>query len=199
MVTFRLATPEDAVDMLAIYRPLIEDSAISFEYDPPSAEEFGKRIQSTLQRFPWLACQWDQQVIGYAYGGPHRSRQAYQWSVEFSVYVHSDFRRKGIALGLYQSLQEILELQGYRNALAGITLPNPASVAFHESFGFTPVGVYHQVGYKQGSWLSVGWWEKRIGDDSVEPTPPQTIGQVTQNLEFQQCLSKGLEQVKIIE
>ena len=98
-------------------------------------------------------------MVGYAYAGRHRSREAYQWSVEVSVYVAENQHRRGVGRALYTSLVECLRLQGFFHAYAGITLPNPASVGLHESLGFQPVGVYKDVGYKLGQWHTVGWLE----------------------------------------
>ncbi|MDH3712093.1 MAG: GNAT family N-acetyltransferase [Cyclobacteriaceae bacterium] len=196
MPKIRLASPHDATNMLQIYRPLIENSVISFEFSTPTIEQFAGRIDTVLKRYPWLVCTWQDTLAGYAYGGPHRRREAYQWSVEWSVYVHEGFQRKGIARALYQSLEAILIRQGFRNALAGITLPNPASVAFHEAYGFTPVGVYRDVGFKQDAWRSVGWWEKRIGPQHKPPTDPVPLSETVKDPEFHKDLDQGLSSIK---
>ena len=153
----RLAVVRDAAAMLAIYAPIVSDTIISFELEPPSLAEMERRIASAESQWPWLVCERAGELIGYAYASQHRVRAAYQWSADTSVYVRADARRGGIARALYASLFEILALQGYYNAYAGITLPNPASVGFHEAMGFTLVGV-PQVGYKLGAWHDVGWW-----------------------------------------
>jgi len=112
----RLATLEDAAGIAEIYRPIVESTPISFEVEPPDAREFRRRIEETLPAHPWLVCDCAGRVAGYAYGSRHRARAAYQWSVDVSVYVHPDFRRRGIGQGLYASLFKILKAQGYFSA-----------------------------------------------------------------------------------
>ena len=125
-------------------------------------EQIVSRITTTTMQFPWLVCAAGDQVLGYVYAGKHRSRSAYQWSVDVTVYVHVDARRRGIARALYTVLFKLLAAQGFYNAYAGIALPNPGSVAVHEAMGMVPIGVYKQVGYKLGAWHDVGWWQKRL-------------------------------------
>lgn len=170
----RLATPDDAPAILEIYAPLVESTAISFEIEPPTLAEMRQRIIEIGRAYPWLAWEEGGNVTGYVYAGPHRARKAYQWSVEVSSYVHPDHRRRGIGSRLYRGLFELLRRQGYRNAYAGITLPNPASVRLHESLGFAPVGIYREIGFKLGSWHDVGWWHLVLQDLSgkFEPAPP---------------------------
>ncbi|MGA9594742.1 MAG: arsinothricin resistance N-acetyltransferase ArsN1 family B [Acidimicrobiia bacterium] len=162
----RLATTDDADAIAAIYAPFVTDSTISFETDPPDGAQMATRIEARLPRYPWLVADENDSVIGYAYAGAHRERAAYAWSTEVSVYVAETARRRGVARRLYQTLFDLLDRQGYRMAYAGITLPNPASVGFHEAMGFVPVGVYHNVGWKHGHWRDVGWWELALGDNA---------------------------------
>ena len=157
--TLRFATPADAPGIAAIYAPIVRESAISFEVDPPTVEEIGKRVESTLRFYPWLICAAGGSVEGYAYASQHRSRAAYQWSADVSVYIHESCRGRGIGRALYAALLELLRMQGLFNAYAGITLPNAASVGLHEAVGFVPLGVYRAVGFKLGRWHDVGWWE----------------------------------------
>ncbi len=173
--TIRLASPEDAAGMLTIYGPIIEETVISFEMEVPSVSEFGDRIKKYLDTRPWLVYETDGIIAGYAYAGPHRARAAYQWTTEVSVYIHTDFRQQGIAKALYQKLLPVLSLQGYRTALAGVTQPNEASVKFHESFGFRPLGLYHRVGYKFGTWHDVGWWELDLNPGLKVVNPPLSL------------------------
>jgi len=161
----RLATTDDAAAIAAIYAPFVTGSQVSFEVDAPDAVEMAARIDHKLPRFPWLVAEEDGAVIGYAYAGPHRERAAYAWSVDVSVYMAETARRRGVASRLYGTLFDILRRQGFRTAYAGITLPNPASVGFHEAMGFSPVGVYRNVGWKLGNWHDVGWWELQLGGD----------------------------------
>ena len=171
----RLAGEADMSAIQAIYAPFVKDTNVSFEYEVPSVKELDERVRATLVYAPWLVYERDGHVAGYAYAGHHRSRTAYQWSVELSVYVGKTFRRKGIARALYTSLVALLRLQGFYNAYIGIALPNPGSVAFHERFGFKPVGVYHGVGYKHGTWGDVGWWEMAIQPKTEHPLPPVSL------------------------
>lgn len=172
MMNIRLANPSDAKSLLAIYAPYIERTSITFETEVPSVEAFGQRIAGYLASWPWLVCEVDGQVAGYAYASRYRERVAYQWSVECSVYVHDNFLRSGIARALYTTLFEILRRQGFRNLYAVINLPNERSVAFHESCGFAYFATYEQVGYKLGLWKNVGWWRLIINDFDDEPSAP---------------------------
>ncbi|PKB81316.1 MAG: GNAT family N-acetyltransferase [SAR202 cluster bacterium Io17-Chloro-G9] len=188
--TIRLAREEDAGQMLDIYAPIVRNTAISFELEPPAVEEFKNRVTESLGVAPWLVCESDGSVFGYAYAGRHRAREAYQWSVEVSVYVAESQHRQGVGRALYTSLIACLRVQGFQNAYAGITLPNPASVALHESLAFQPVGVYRNVGYKLGEWHSVGWWELALHDHSA-PADPLRLGDVVDTPTWQQAISSG--------
>lgn len=148
----RLAIAADAPHLAAIYRPAVDTQATSFEMTAPDIAEMTRRIITTTQRFPWLVADDGGFVLGYAYASAHRDRPAYQWLVEVSAYVRSVAQRQGTARALYTSLFAILALQGFRNAYAGITLPNHASVGFHVAMGFTQVGVYKSIGHKHGAW-----------------------------------------------
>jgi L-amino acid N-acyltransferase YncA len=168
----RIARPPDAPQIADIYRPIVADTAVSFEEDPPSVGEIERLMESTLDVYPWLVCERDGRLAGYAYATRLRSRPAYQWSVEVSAYTHPDALRSGVARALYTSLFEILKRQGLVSAYAGITLPNEGSVSLHEAFGFEPLGVYRNVGHKIGSWHDVGWWQLALQDPPEHPEPP---------------------------
>src|SRR5450432_329509 len=172
MNTIRLARPSDAGSILAIYTPYILNTSFTFETEPPTNEAFAQRIISYLGDWPWLVCEIDGMVAGYAYATRHRERAAYQWCVESSVYVHDKFQQKGIAGTLYTALFEILKYQGCRNVYAGITLPNDKSVAFHKRFGFTGFADYKNVVYKLGQWNTVSWWQLQLNDYSDNPVAP---------------------------
>jgi L-amino acid N-acyltransferase YncA len=189
----RLATEHDAEQIAALYAPNVTDTVISFEFEPPSADEMRRRIEVTLQRYPWLVCErHDGWVLGYAYAGAHGSRAAYQWSVDVSVYVHEDARRMGVGRALYTSLVAALDLQGFYNAYAGATLPNPASVGLHESVGFRRVGVYRGVGYKLGAWHDVVWWHLPLRERVADPDPPADLPSVLESEEWDAAMTKGL-------
>jgi phosphinothricin acetyltransferase len=170
----RIATPEDADAIAAIYGPFVAATPISFEIDPPSAEQMRGRIASTLKTLPWLvSLDAGGRANGYAYAGPHADRAAYRWSVNVSVYVRGDSHRRGIGRRLYEALFGSLVQLGYCEAFAGITLPNVPSVSLHQSMGFRAIGVFEQVGFKFGAWRDVGWWQKRlrVTDNPEPPTP----------------------------
>jgi phosphinothricin acetyltransferase len=192
----RLATLADAAGIAEIYRPIVESTPISFEIEPPDAREFQRRIEETLQAHPWLVCEQDGRVAGYAYGSRHKPRAAYQWSVDTSVYVHADFRRRGIGQGLYASLFQILKAQGYFSAYAGVTLPNAGSVGLHESAGFTAIGVYRNVGYKLGAWHDVGWWELALQRYAPPARAPGDLAEVQRDPAWPRMLSAGLAHIR---
>lgn len=154
----RLARAEDAPAVRAIYAPHVEASHTSFEEEVPSEEAFKERIVSGEGAHPWVVAVVDSIIAGYAYASPQRTRAAYRWNVEVSVYVGEAWRRRGLGAALYGWLFDLLRRQGYCNAYAGIALPNDASVKLHESLGFKRIGIYERVGFKSGSWWDVGWF-----------------------------------------
>jgi L-amino acid N-acyltransferase YncA len=151
----RQAVESDATQLLAIYRPFVERTAVSFETVPPTIEEFAARIAKALAGWEWLVAERDGQCIGYAYGSVHRERPAYRWSVEVSAYVHPGYQRQGAASALYAQLFEELTRKGF-----GIVVPNEGSVALHRSVGFEPIGVFKAVGRKFGAWHDVAWFQR---------------------------------------
>ena len=188
----RLATERDAEEIAAIYAPNVTDTIISFELEPPTADEMRLRIEGTLERYPWLVCERRGRVLGYTYAGAHGSRAAYQWSVDVSVYVHEEAHRTGVGRALYTSLFAALDLQGFYNVYAGATLPNPASVGLHESVGFRAVGVYRGVGYKLGAWHDVGWWHLPLRERIADPDPPSDLPSVLGSEGWDATLASGL-------
>jgi L-amino acid N-acyltransferase YncA len=192
----RLARRDDAHPIAAIYRPFVETTIISFETVAPDPHEMSDRIEGTLTRYPWLVCEWNGEIAGYAYATKHRERKAYQWSVDTSAYVHPNYWRRGIGAGLYRSLFGMLSAQGFVNAYAGIALPNPASVGLHESVGFRPVGVYRSVGYKLGAWHDVGWWERPLQNHSSPPREPVGLTELQDRRDFPTLLTAGLSVIR---
>lgn len=167
----------DAAACAQVYAPYVRDTVISFEAHPPDEQEMRRRIERTSARYPWLVAEVDGRVAGYAYAGPHRERAAYRWAAEVAIYVDSGHRGQGIGRALYEELFERLRGQGLRMLCAGVTLPNPASVALHEALGFERVGVYRQIGWKAGAWHDVAWYQRPLGEDGssppAEPTTPR--------------------------
>lgn len=175
-VVVRPATIADADPVHAIYAPYVQDSVVSFEESVPDIDEIARRMLAQ-PRLPWFAaCQGDQ-VVGYAYGAHHRSRRAYRWAVEVSVYVGAAWQGKGIGTLLYRDLLEELRALGYVSAFAGIALPNQPSVRLHESLGFTRIGAFRAAGFKLGQWHDVGWWQLPLVTPPAAPLEPRAWAQ----------------------
>lgn len=182
--TIRRVEKSDAQAIRDIYAPFVSESATSFEVEPPDAAAMERRILDLQERFPWLVYEVDRKLLGYAYASPHRAaRKAYQWCVEVSIYIHAAARKRGIGRALYTSLFELLRRQGYVNAYAGITLPNPASLGLHQSLGFLPVGVYPRIGFKFGKWHDVSWLQLRLLETGAPVPEPLPVLRVCQDPE----------------
>jgi L-amino acid N-acyltransferase YncA len=165
----RSATIADAEVCAAIYAPYVTETAITFELEPPSPAEMAERIATALESHAWLVLEDGGQVVGYAYGSRLNPRPAYRWSCEVSVYVERGRRRTGAGRALYDELLARLAQRGFRMAVAGMTLPNDASVALHRAMGFEPIGVYRRIGFKHDAWHDVAWSQRELGR---EPDPP---------------------------
>lgn len=161
-ITLRSATIADAPSIHQIYAPIVEHTTISFEEILPSADEIATRIENSLPTYPYLVAERQQKVVGFAYAGQHRTRSAYRFSVDVSVYTADTARRSGVGKALYYELFAALAERGFHAAFAGIALPNPASLALHQALGFEPVGIYRQVGFKFGQWHNVSWWQRLL-------------------------------------
>lgn len=192
----RLATSADGAALAKIYRPAVEESVASFELEAPDSAEMARRVERIIQRTPWLVFETDGRILGYAYASTHRERAGYQWSVEVSAYVAADAQRKGIGRALYASLFAVLVQQGFVNAYAGITLPNPSSLALHTAVGFTPVGVYSGIGYKHGTWHDVIWLERSLSGHDAHPRPPITLPEVSGTPEFGKAIQAGMSLIQ---
>ena len=164
----RPATARDAAAVAAVYAPYVLGGVATFEETPPSTAEVAARLANG---YPWLVAEEDD-VVGYAYAGPHHARAGYRWSVTVSVYLAEHATGRGLGRALYGELLPLLADLGYVRAYAGITLPNEASVRLHEGVGFTPVGVYREVGFKHGRWRDVGWWQRMV-QDPPPGAPPE--------------------------
>jgi L-amino acid N-acyltransferase YncA len=171
-VLIRHADPQrDAAGCAAIYEPFVRGTPVSFEERPPGADEFADRIERLSLRYPWLVAEDAGSLAGYAYAAPHRDRAAYRWASDVTVYVGDGWRRRGVGRALYDVLLPLLRRQGLCVACAGITLPNRASVALHERFGFALVGVHRRIGWKLGAWHDVGWWQLELSPAGHVPPP----------------------------
>ena len=160
----RAASERDAAACAAIYAPYVTDTPITFETDPPSPAQMANRIAAASRDHAWLVLEDGGRVVGYAYGGSFHSRPAYRWACEVSVYIELGRRRTGGGRALYEELFARLARRGFRVAVAGMTLPNDASVALHETMGFEPVGTYRRIGFKLGAWHDVAWMQRILGD-----------------------------------
>jgi phosphinothricin acetyltransferase len=192
MTALRLAEERDAEGILAIYGPFCL-TPVSFEAEPPDVNEMSRRIAALAGKLPWLVCEDGGAILGYAYASSHRARAAYQWSVEVSAYVAEGSRRRGVGRALYSTLLQLLALQRYVNAYAGITLPNLASVGLHVAVGFTPVGVYRGIGYKLGAWHDVSWWERPIRSRERGPAAPVELQALRHTSRWAEVLSTGVK------
>lgn len=179
-ITIRVATPDDAPALLELYAPYVTQTAITFEYEVPTVEEFRSRIAHTLERYPYLVAEMDGTPVGYAYVSTFKDRPAYDWSVETSIYVGMEYKRMGIGRKLYEELERILKRQGILNVNACIAYPRQEdehltmdSVHFHERLGYQMVGCFHDSGYKFERWYDMVWMEKMIGEHVTEQ--PQII------------------------
>lgn len=171
----RAVVEGDAPALEAIYTPIVLETAISFEWTPPTVDAWRERIARVTATYPWLvAVDGGEQVRGFVYAASHREAPSYRWSVNTSAFMHPEARGQGVGKMLYRELHRQLVELGYYQAFAGIALPNAASVALHESVGYRPLGVYEKVGFKFGQWRDVGWWQKELQPPTGEPQAPRS-------------------------
>jgi phosphinothricin acetyltransferase len=168
-VRVRDATEDDAAACVAIYAPYVTDTAITFEYEPPTAAQTAARIAAAQRTHAWLVLEDTGSVVGYAYAGPYKERAAYRWSCEVSVYLEPGRRRGGGGRALYEALLSRLTERGFRTAVAGMTLPNEASVGLHRALGFEPIGTYRRIGWKLHAWHDVAWVQRELGPAGPPP------------------------------
>lgn len=171
----RQARPEDAAVLAGIYAPYVRDTAITFEYDPPDAAEFARRIRKTQEQFPYLVCEVDGKPQAYAYASHFHERAAFQWDAELSVYVAKGAQRRGMGRALYTCLIEFLQAQGYETLYALITVPNDNSERLHAKLGFERAALYPRTGYKFGQWRDMIVMEKRLSPPFAPPEPPHAF------------------------
>ncbi|WP_254521961.1 GNAT family N-acetyltransferase [Natrinema caseinilyticum] len=190
-VRIRVAAPTDAAAVRTIYAPFCESTAVTFEETPPPETELADRIESTLERHPWLVCEGDGEVVGYAYAGPLRERRAYDWIVELSVYVADATRRSGIGRALYESLFAVLERQGIRDAYAVTTVPNPETERFHEALGFDRLVEFPSMGHTEGEWWDVAWWRRPIAEKPEAPERVRALPAVREDDDWESLVRSG--------
>ena len=179
-ITIRTATLSDAQALLNIYSPYVEHTAITFEYDVPSVEEFASRIKNTLQKYPYLVAEKNGRLLGYAYASPFHERPAYDWAVETSIYVDQNIKHQGIGRRLHDALEDAIRSQGILNMNACIAYPpeedeylDKNSVEFHTHMGYRLVGEFYKCGYKFHRWYNMVWMEKLIGNHLSDQKPPK--------------------------
>jgi phosphinothricin acetyltransferase len=192
-----VAVAEDGAGAADIYAPLVRDTAVSFEEEPPSPAEMSGRISRLLPTYPWIVCRRPGEILGYACADAHGSRAAYRWSAHSAVYVREDCRGWGVGRSLVEALLRILTLQGFCNVYAGITLPNPASVALHETAGYRPLCVYREVGFKAGQWHDVGWWHRMLGERPARPEAPRPFANLAASPAVEEALAAGARFLRV--
>ena len=177
MLALRAARPDDAGEIAAIYAPHVTEGVASFELDAPDVATMAARMAAAGDVYPWLVATdvSDGAVLGYAYAGRFREREAYRWTVETTVYLADRAQRRGIGRHLYGALLATLTRQGFTQAIGAIALPNPASVALHETLGFVHAGTLAAVGYKLGQWADVGYWQRALTTPALPPAEPLPV------------------------
>ncbi|MFA9423540.1 MAG: N-acetyltransferase family protein [Sedimentibacter sp.] len=194
-IRIRLANENDYASILKIYEPFITDTSITFEYEVPSIVDFSERLGNIQKTFPLLVCEVENIIAGYAYISRFREREAYDWSMESSIYINPVYQGKSIGKALYVALIGLSKLLGYCNIYGVVTMPNIKSEKLHNSFGFTTVGLTHNVGFKFGNWLDVKWYELNITDYSKQPSKPKTINEIAGTNEFNLVMDKAQNMV----
>ena len=179
-ITIRMANPAYAQALLNIYAPYVINTAITFEYDVPSVEEFASRIAHSLEKYPYLIAEEGGNILGYAYASPFHDRPAYDWAVETSIYVDQNIKHRGIGRKLHDALESTLREQGILNMNACIAYPpeedehlDKNSVEFHAHMGYRLVGEFYKCGYKFNRWYNMVWMEKLIGEHLSDQKPPK--------------------------
>ncbi len=190
-VKIRFVRPEDAAALLEIYRPYVEETAISFEYDTPTLEEFSARIARISEKYPYLVAEADGQLLGYAYAGAFVGRAAYRWSAESTIYLKQSVRKQGVGRKLYEALEQVLRAMHIYNLNACIGLPEVEdahltnnSVEFHAHMGYRMVGKFTNSGYKFDTWYHMVWMEKILAPHPAYPIEPLSIQTVRESIAF---------------
>lgn len=189
----RAAEAKDVNRILEIYKPFIEKTPITFEYSVPSLETFRKRFERITEQFPWLVCEVDGEVAGYAYVELPFERAAYQWNADIAVYIAPNYQRMKIASAFYKCIEQILKLQGYYHLYACITETNETSLYFHRALGFREFANFKKSGYKMGRWHDVIWFEKQLQKYETTPRPPVKCSELPEK-QVQEILERVWEQ-----
>jgi phosphinothricin acetyltransferase len=187
----RPITLDDAQQVLRIYRPYVENTSISFEYEVPSLDEWVARIEAITSEYPWLVHEHQGKITGYAYGSKHRHRTAYAWSAESTIYMDEEHHRSGIGRILYETLLEVMKLQHYVNVYAAVTIPNVKSEAFHQALGFYEVGVFRKIGFKFGEWHDTRWFQHHLTKHIGPPLTLKTFEEIRHTMGFKSILEKA--------
>lgn len=190
-VKLRVATVSDAAELLKIYAPYVTDTAITFEYDVPTLEDFKGRIAHTLEKYPYFVAELNGEIVGYAYASAFHPRAAYGWASETSIYVRRDMKRMGLGRTLYDALETALKAQGVLNLNACIACPDVDdeyltrnSIRFHAHLGYSMVGEFHNCGYKFGRWYNMVWMEKMLGEHVDDQPPVKSFSEVRAELGY---------------
>ena len=187
----RMASIEDAAGILEVYAPYILNTSITFEYEVPPIEEFKKRIEGILKKYPYLVCEENGTILGYAYAGPYRTRAAFGWDAELSVYIRPEAQRRGIATVLCRCIIEILREMGCYHLYSHITIPNSGSLALHKALGFVEEGRLSRTGFKLGSWHDMAVLSLQLAPLPQTPDPVRPC-----SAEAQSAIADILEQNK---
>ena len=182
MIAIRAARPEDAAAIAAIYAPYVLGGTVSFETEAPDTRAIRHRMTASDGLYPWLVATTGEAdgdaVLGYAYATKFRERPAYRYVVETSIYMAGSAQQKGTGRLLYEALIDTLRAQGFTQAIGVLSLPNDASITLHEAVGFRRAGVYREVGFKQGRWIDVGFWQCRLNEGTVPPSEPRPFREI---------------------
>ena len=187
-ITIRFADPEkDAADILALYAPYIEKTAVTFETVVPEHAAFEQRVKDIAAEFPYLLLEVDGELAGYAYAHRQAERAAFGWNAELSIYLKEHFTGRGLGRPLYRLLEELLEMQGYINFYGVITASNAGSIALHEKMGYRIIGTHERTGYKFGTWHGVVWMHRRAHEEApraIMPVHALDQAAVSEKMEF---------------
>jgi phosphinothricin acetyltransferase len=187
----RIASTKDTASILEIYEPFITDTSITFEFDVPTESDFKERISNIQKKYPWIVCEIDGNIAGYAYASSYNERAAYDWSVDLSIYINPSYQKKKIGKSLYYALLEILKLQGFCNAVSLVTVPNENSEKLHKSFGFKEIGVFENIGFKFEEWKDVRWLGLKIQEYPECPLKPKRVDEIKDTSEFKNIIKKA--------